>query len=153
MPVGRIGFPLKPSGGWAEPVSMMESGMKSAWLRAGLKLGVGLALVLALIGIRMITANRDGVESGIAALERLDSELAAESLPATAAPVTEGPRGADAGGGSIVARLSAGVLGSDSGARGGDELVSCRLGATTQFMRSDDCAIRGGAATVFETSR
>ena len=143
---------LKPCCGWAERLSM-ESGMKKAWRRAGLKLGVGLALVAALIGIRMITARREGVESGIAELERLESELAAEPISGTSAPVadgksTEAPGDAD---GSIVSRLGAGILGSDSRPHDGDRLVSCRLDGATRFMRADDCALRGGDATGLET--
>ena len=130
----------------------MEPEMKSAWLRTGMKLGIGLALIAAVIGIRMITATPDGIESGIAELERLDSQLAAEAAPSAAEKAATASDSDDEGA-SIVSRLSGGMLGSDSGSRDGDKLVSCRVNGATQFMRADDCAMRGGESTLFDRPR
>lgn len=117
--------------------------MKSACLKAGAKLGIGLTLVAAVIGIRMISVTPDGVPAAIEKLEALDSELAAESA--------EKERAASAGDSenSIVSRLGAGIGFSDSepDSRDGDRLVSCKLSGRNQFMRADDCAMRGGEPT------
>jgi len=122
--------------------------MKSVCLKALAKLGIGLSLLAAVIGIRLATMNPEGVESGIHELERLEAQIASESGSANSRS-----SGAEAvPDDSIVSRISAGVRkhmpGSDSGSRDGDKLVSCHLDGRTQFMRADDCAMRGGDSTV-----
>ena len=58
----------------------MRPELKSACLKAAAKLGIGLSLLVALIGIRLVTTTPEGVESGIKKLERLDSQLASEAM-------------------------------------------------------------------------
>ena len=115
--------------------------MKLACTKAGAKLGVGLSLLAAVIGIRLVTATPDGVESGIEELERLDAQIASEAATRDSEIPDAEPAAAD----SIVSRLRP-----DSASRSqdGEKMVSCRLSGTTHFMRADDCAMRGGASTV-----
>ena len=128
----------------------MEPEMRSAYWKASAKLGIGLTLLAAIIGIRMVVATPEGVPAAIEKLDQLNAALAAESAErerSSAAGATD----------SIVSRLSAGMLehlpGSSSPTRGGDQLVSCRLNDRTQFMRADDCAMRGGESTVLSRNR
>jgi hypothetical protein len=125
----------------------MEPEMKTACVKAAAKLGIGLCLLTAVIGIRLVTISTDGVESGIRELKRLDAQIASEPASASA-PVLDAEPPADDG---IVSRLSAGIRermpGSDSRSRDGDKLVSCYIGGRTQFMRADNCAMRGGKST------
>ena len=131
----------------------MDAEMKTACLKAAAKLAIGLSLVTALIGIRLVTATPDGVESGIEELERLDAELTSES----STPNGDGSGDPTAAGDSILSRLSAGVRdhlpSSDSRSRDGEKMVSCLLGGRTQFMRADDCSMRGGQSTVVSRDR
>jgi len=60
----------------------MEPEMKTACLKAGAKLGIGLSLLVAVIGIRLVTTTPEGIESGIEELERLDAQIAAEAAAA-----------------------------------------------------------------------
>ena len=125
----------------------MEPEIKRACSKAAAKLGIGLSLLAAVIGVRLVTVTPEGIESGIEELERLDSELASEARAddsATAGRDSNQDK-------SIVSRLSAGVrehLPGSSGTRDGDRMVSCQLRGAQQFMRADDCAIRGGHSTV-----
>ncbi len=131
----------------------MEAEMKSACIKAGAKAGIGLALVAAVIGIRIVTATPDGVASGIDALEKLDSEIAVEAKADESAASAGEASEED----SFVSRLGAGMRehlpASDSRSREGDRMVSCRLGGATQFMRADDCAMRGGESTIVAPDR
>ena len=131
----------------------MTREMKNACLKAAAKFGIGLSVVLALIGIRLVTVTPQGLESGIRDLDRLDSKIAAE-LESKDSGATRAERGsAD----SIVSRLGAGLREQlpGSGSRSHDDggLVSCRTGGSTQFMRADDCAMRGGESTVIPPDR
>ncbi|HIF93031.1 MAG: hypothetical protein ABGX04_03235 [Myxococcales bacterium] len=125
----------------------MEPELKKACWKAAAKLGIGLTLVVAVIGIRMVSVTPDGVPAAIAKLDALDDQLAAESATA-AAPTSQA---ASESQNSIASRLSAGVrdhfTGSDGKSRDGERLVSCRLSGRKQFMRADDCAVRGGEST------
>jgi hypothetical protein len=131
----------------------MESEMRSACLKAAAKLGIGLSLLAAVIGIRLVTVTPDGVESEIEKLKLLDARIASESSPANSHAQEDEPGSDD----SILSRLSAGARehmpSSDSGRRDGDKLVSCQLDGTTQFTRADDCAMRGGDSTVITHER
>jgi hypothetical protein len=126
----------------------MEPEMKLACMKAGAKLGVGLSLLAAVIGIRLVTTTSDGVESGIEELERLDAQIASEAV----ARDSETPDAEPAADDSIVSRLSArmreGRPDSASRSQDGEKMVSCRLSGSTHFMRADDCAMRGGESTV-----
>jgi len=127
----------------------MEPEIKTACLKAGAKLGIGLSLLAAVIGIRLVTTTPEGIESGIEELERLDAQIAAETAAANAETPEAEPTSED----SIVSRLTAGIAeggpGSDSRSEDADKMVSCRLVGSTHFMRADDCAMRGGEYTVF----
>ncbi len=116
--------------------------MKKAFAKAGFKLGGGLALVVAVIGVRMITADPDGLDDEIAELERLEEELAADA----AERGVETPDGPSADG--LVARVSATVRehlpSSASSGPDPNRLVKCDLGGGIQFMRAADCQTRGG---------
>jgi hypothetical protein len=134
----------------------MNEEVRRACIKAGAKLGIGLSLVVALIGIRLVTATPAGLEAGLDELERLDAEIAAESTPAEKNETNDTqPKVSDDD--SIVSRLGAGMreqLGpAEAENQGGDQLVSCRLGGATQFMRAHDCAMRGGKATVLSRER
>ncbi len=129
----------------------MTPEMKNACLKAAAKFGIGLSVVLALIGIRLVTVTpHQGVESGIRDLDRLDSKIAAE-LESKASGASR------ASGNSIVSRLGAGLRehlpGSGSRSHDDSRLVSCRSGGSTQFMRADDCAMRGGESTLIPRDR
>jgi hypothetical protein len=122
----------------------MEPEMKLACMKAGAKLGVGLSLLAAVIGIRLVTTTPDGVESGIEELARLDGQIASEAAIKDSETPDAEPAAAD----SIVSRLSEGRPNSASRSQDGEKMVSCRLSGTTHFMRADDCAMRGGSSTV-----
>lgn len=127
----------------------MESGLAHAYKKAGFKLGGGLMLIAAMLGVRIIVATPDGVEAEIAELEQVEDEFAAEQPTSErrSSPVPASAAKSD----SIVSRMGAGVRGQLSGsgrvAPDADRLVSCALGGATQFMRAADCATRGGTST------
>jgi len=125
----------------------MEPELKKACVKAAAKLGIGLTLVVAIIGIRMVSVTPDGVPAAIEKLEALDKQIEAESASVGEAIAESG----SASGNSIVSRLGAGVRdhlpGSKMKSEDGERLVSCRLAGRTQFMRADDCAVRGGEST------
>ena len=125
----------------------MEPELKKACVKAAAKLGIGLTLVVAIIGIRMVSVTPDGVPAAIEKLEALDKQIEAESASVGEAIAESG----SASGNSIVSRLRAGVRdhlpGSKMKSEDGERLVSCRLAGRTQFMRADDCAVRGGEST------
>lgn len=125
--------------------------MKSACLKAGAKLGAGLSLLAAVIGIRLVTTTPAGIEAGIEELERLDAQITSEAIARTSETL-EASEKEPGPGDSIVSRLSAGMhddrRNSASRSQEGAKLVSCRLSGSTHFMRADDCAMRGGESTV-----
>lgn len=125
--------------------------MKSACLKAGAKLGVGLSLLAAVIGIRLVTTRPAGIEAGIEELERLDAQITSEAIAKTSETLETSEK-APGPGDSIVSRLSAGIHddrpSSASRSQEGAKLVSCRLSGSIHFMRADDCAMRGGESTV-----
>lgn len=128
--------------------------MKSACLKAGVKLGMGLSLLVAVIGIRLVTATAEGVESGVRELERLEAEIASEAMVAN--PENSAARSVpadDSIGNGIRGRIRDLTANSDSSAEDGDKLVSCRLGGRTHFMRARDCAMRSGQSTVLSEDR
>lgn len=139
----------------------MEAEMKSAWIKAGIKFGIGAALIVSVVGIRVISVAPDGVDAGIEELERLESELARETTPAEG---TSGdpPEGASAGDGDAASVASGASRGSRAGAAvfermpgsdskpdasDADRMVSCQIARSTRFMSAADCATRGGRST------
>ena len=119
----------------------MEAYLSKACWRAGTKLVAGVAVLGAVIGVRIVTATPAGVEGEIAELERFEAEQAsaaatgslpddANALSASASREIESDA-ANAGG----AAPDAGDL---------DRMVRCFLGGGQQFMRAGDCATRGG---------
>lgn len=120
----------------------MEPEIRSACWKAAIKLVLGLSSLSVVIGIRIVTAEPLGVASGIADLERLDIKMAAEETAAAAsAPDSGSAKGVSIGAWS----------GSDSRSRDRDVFVSCRLDGSVRFMRSDDCAMRGGESKIVIT--
>lgn len=122
------------------------AGLDGAFKKAAIKLGVGLFLIAGLVGARIATVDRGGVEGEIAELEAAQAALEAESSPATAGM----PAAPEAD--SLVARVSDSVRArfpggdAEAAAPDPDRLVRCRLPAETQFSRAADCLSRGGDA-------
>lgn len=117
----------------------MEAEMKSACMKAGAKLGIGLSLLLTVIGIRIVTTTPVGASSGLNASE-LSNPVNSNALEEQAGPDD-----------SLVGQFRAGLReampDSDPRSRDDDPLVSCRLAGRIHFMRAGDCALRGGQAT------
>lgn len=132
----------------ADPL-LMEVGLKSAFMKAGLKLAGGLFLVAAVLGIRIVVATPEGVEAEIAELEQVEAELAAAQ--ATSGPGAKTSAPAEATRSSRLTRFGADVrarfTGAAKGPPDGERLVSCRLEGGVQFMRAADCGTRGGKST------
>jgi len=132
----------------------MESELRSAWILAGVKLGLGLFFVAAVIGIRVVTVSPEPEDAANGASTSL-----AEPAPQATAPdrLRADPPVETTTADSVLGRVVDGVReqipGERAGSRDGDKLVSCRLAGKTQFMRADDCAMRGGASKVFESDR
>ena len=131
----------------------MEPELKRAMTRSGLKLFGGLTMIAVLVGIRVVTAEPAGVAEGVAALERLEAELAAEPFRAEAdagtRPAARSTQ-ADGEGGRRTLDLLAPRPSSDRPTPDADRLVSCKLGGAVQFMRAADCLSRGGDSTDFD---
>jgi len=125
----------------------MQAYLSKALWRAGTKLMLGLAVVAALVGIRIVTATPKGVEGEIAELERFEAELAAgeEGVLET---TRDQARDAAPAASAVSRDLEPGP--SEAGTTSGagqdlDRMVRCLAGGRTQYMRAVDCATRGGA--------
>lgn len=118
----------------------MEVDLSKACWRAGMKLAVGLAVLGAVVGIRIVTATPAGVEGEIAELERFDAEQARASAT-DALPDEAGSPTASASDGVQADTASAAVA---PEADDLDRLVRCHVSGSQQFMRAADCAVRGG---------
>jgi hypothetical protein len=125
--------------------------MKKAIAKAGFKLGGGLLLVGALIGVRIVTADPDGLQGELEELEAFEAELSADADPGAQARGAEASASSkDEGESGLVARVSATVRDGLSGEAPGPDpnrLVRCDLGGGVQFMRAADCQSRGGDLT------
>lgn len=125
--------------------------MKKIIPRAGGKLGGGLMLWGALIGLRLVTVDPDGIEGELAELEAFEAELSAGAdarTPARGAETSVAGAGDDERG--LLARVSATLLDGLSGEAPGPDpnrLVRCELGGGVQFMRAANCQSRGGDLT------
>lgn len=136
----------------------MEPEIERAIKRAGLKLGGGLLLLAAVIGLRVVAVSPDFVEDEVAKLALVDLEAeettagpiaagagrAAESVSPTAPKTTDGEN-------SVVSRLGAGVKqrlgGRGSAGSDAERMVSCEIAGRIQFTRAADCAARGGRSS------
>ena len=119
----------------------MEAYLSKALWRAGTKLTLGLAVLGALVGGRIVTAPPAGVEGDIAELEQLEAELAAGGTGTAANAGPAAPASAGNPGTSAY-----GVSGASPDAQDLDRLVRCLGGGGgVQYMRAADCATRGGA--------
>jgi len=124
----------------------MQAYLSKALRRAGTKLALGLAVVAALVGIRIVTATPTGVEGEIAELERFEAELAAADAGAVS---TVGERAGDAATASSVPTRDSEPRLSDAGTartdgQDLDRMVRCLAGGSAQYMRAADCSTRGG---------
>lgn len=125
----------------------MEAYLSKALWRAGAKLTAGLALVGALVGVRIVTATPVGVEGDLEQLERLEAQLAAEA--AGQASGGDGEAG-DPAPSAMAEDAAAPSAESPPGRRADasddlDRLVRCHGPGGVRFMRAADCATRGGA--------
>ena len=122
----------------------MDAALQKACRTAGIKLVGGLLILGGFLGVRMVTADPDGLDAEIAKLEAVEEELAVEAEE-RGAPAPEAAEDD-----SLVSRMKAQVM--PSSGRSGpdpDRLVSCRLSGSTQFMRAADCLARGGDSSDF----
>lgn len=119
----------------------MEAYLSKACWRAGTKLVAGLAVLGALIGIRIVTATPAGVEGEIAELERFEAEQASAAA-SDAAPGHAGSLSAAVPDGFETDAAEAGEATREQDDL--DRMVRCVLGGSLQFMRAADCATRGG---------
>ncbi|HKK50695.1 MAG TPA: hypothetical protein VKA74_03870 [Myxococcota bacterium] len=137
----------------------MDRELRNAWIRAAAKMGIGATLLIAAVGLRVLTAGSgspqaEGAESRSPTVESEPRARQAEGSPAIAgSDPSRDPGPADVSGvsgeASLVSRLEASVRerlpsagGSDS--RQGDRVVACGLPDGRRFMRADDCSLRGG---------
>lgn len=146
----------------------MDSEIHDAWRRAGLKLAIGSLLIAAAVGARIVLvtptdpadpspgaspAERGSLGDTRELVERVDTS-AGETREDTRGS-SETPREQE---GLLTGRLGAlgdsfkeRLEGSAATAEDGDRIVSCRLQGVLQYMRADDCELRGGS--VFEGER
>ena len=133
----------------------MDEDLKRASIKAAIKLGGGLLILCGFIGVRLITADPDGLDAEIAQLAAVEDQIATEAAEqveaqgeARAKPMAED---------STLSRLESGVrermpkkarLNPEA-----DRLVSCQLGGGVQFMRAADCLTRGGKSKDFDSRR
>jgi hypothetical protein len=129
----------------------MEAEMKRACLKASAKLAIGLSLLVAVIGIRLVTTTPEGIESEIQELERLDALIASEAN--LDAPEAESGATDDSIGSVFSGALRETKPNNEVRSGDGDKLVSCRLAGRTHFMRANDCAMRGGKSTILSDDR
>jgi hypothetical protein len=143
---------LKRSHPSADSVSM-DAAIQTAWLKAGLKLGLGLLLLGAVVGIRIVTVSPERVATDVETLDPLTDRAPVQARTTSTAAEPAVPDSDD----SLIGDLASGVIehlpGAGASRRAGDEMVSCRSRGAVQFMTADDCATRGGRSTVFESDR
>lgn len=138
----------------ADPV-WMESEMRTAWLKAAGKLALGLCVVGAVLGIRIVTVAVDAGKSasdGIAASAE-QTQANAGGVREVAPPAADALEPDDSSMGGLASGLLDRLPGTAEMPHAGDRMVSCTLGGAIRFMRADDCAMRGGESTVFESTR
>lgn len=125
--------------------------MKKAIAKAGGKLGGGLLLLGALIGVRILTADPGEIQGELEELEAFEAEFSADAdahTPVRGAETSVAGAGDDELG--LLARVSATLRDGLSGEAPGPDpnrLVRCDLGRGVQFMRAANCQSRGGDLT------
>ncbi len=133
----------------------MDSEMKTAWMKAGLKIVLGFVFVGAVIGIRIVSLTPNPAKADTRSLERAQPAAVAETPRAAREVFSSGAVPGQAA--FRMGRPSSGVREHPPDAapssRDGDRMVSCRLLGRTQFMTADDCAVRGGRSSLLETRR
>ena len=119
----------------------MDAYLQTALRRAGFKLGAGLAVIGALVGVRLVTATPEGIEGELAELERFEAELAAQPQPdEEQASALE----AEAAPGLLDGLMDDGAASADASGADPDRMVRCLLDAGLQYMGAADCGTRGG---------
>jgi hypothetical protein len=130
----------------------MEAAMRSAWMKAGMKMGLGFFVVAAVLGIRVVSVAPVDGASETAGDGTVFEKPAAAAMPTTREEGVANAEESSMGGSGAAAPESLAGSGS-ADRRAGDQMVSCRIRGTTQFMTADDCAMRGGHSTLFESDR
>ena len=121
----------------------MDANLKKAFRNAGIKLVGGLLIVGGLIGVRIVTADPDGIQAQLAELEAVEEEMVSDAADRGESPA---PVADD----SLMARVRSMLPGGAADGPDLDRLVSCRLGVGVQFMRAGDCRSRGGQLKDFD---
>ena len=148
----------------------MDSEIQAAWRRAGLKLAIGSLVIAAAIGIRIVLvtpadptdASFEEAPAGAGLFSESRVSESSETGETSPAETRDGaPGGNDLPGeqeSSLGSRLGAlgksfqdGLTGAEPKPREGDRIVACRLRGVSQYMRADDCELRGGS--VLEDAR
>lgn len=122
----------------------MDANLKKTFPNAGIKLIGGLLLVVGFIGVGIVTADPDGIQSQLAELEAFEEQMMSDaaSRGEAAAPVADD---------SLMARVRSVISGRATSGPDLDGLVSCRLnGGGIRFMRAGDCRSRGGQSKDFD---
>jgi hypothetical protein len=122
----------------------MDANLKKAFRNAGIKLVGGLLIVVGFIGVRIVTADPDGIQSQLAELEAVEEQMMSDaaSRGEAAAPVADD---------SLMARVRSMIPGGATNGPDLDRIVFCRLdGGGIQFMRAGDCRSRGGRSKDFD---
>lgn len=129
----------------------MDEAIRKAALRAGVRLVGGLLIVGGFIAVRVVTADRTGIEAEIDELAAVEQVLAEDAATRGARPVE-----ASAGSTGLVARVGDRVrsaLPGPSTSAEDERLVACRLAGGVQFMRAADCLTRGGESSEVDLDR
>jgi len=130
----------------------MDSTIQRAIAMALAKLGLGLLLVAAVVGIRVVTVAPAGVEGDIEALERTHAEAIRAQTGSAAEPVPD-PQAEPEEGDSLFSFFEGDAAEADALPErdaDADRLVRCEIAGGLQFMRGADCAARGGRWTLVE---
>jgi len=122
----------------------MDSNLKKAFRNASIKLVGGLLIVIGFIGVRIVTADPDGIQQQLAELEAVEEKMMSDAASRGEAPASVADD-------SLIARVRGVILSRVTSGLDLDRLVSCRLdGGGIRFMRAGDCRSRGGQSKDFE---
>jgi len=130
----------------------MEAAMRSAWMKAGLKMGLGFFVVAAVLGIRVVSVDKLEDSSASPGDGPVVDARPVDDIRAHQVEAVVNEEESTTGG--VMAGIREALPGSGTAEpRPGDRMVSCRIRGTTQFMTADDCGVRGGRSTLFESDR